>query len=104
MGINSGLVTLKEQKLNKFTARGILAIHQPGWYADPETRGLYLRVFEGTDGPSRSWLYRFTSPVSGKRRAMGLGPETAPFGAPFVAPEVVKLRDVNESFSYPMPT
>lgn len=73
MGINSGQVTLKEQKLNKFTARGILAIHQPGWYADPETRGLYLRVFEGADGPSRSWLYRFTSPVSGKRRAMGLG-------------------------------
>jgi len=73
MGINSGQVTLKEQKLNKFTARGILAIHQPGWYADPETRGLYLRVFEGVDGPSRSWLYRFTSPVSGKRRAMGLG-------------------------------
>ena len=32
-----------------------------------------MRVFEGADGPSRSWLYRFTSPVSGKRRAMGLG-------------------------------
>lgn len=48
-------------------------MNQPGWYADPETRGLYLRVFEGADGPSRSWLYRFTSPVSGKRRAMGLG-------------------------------
>ena len=73
MGINSGRVTLKELKLNKFTARGILAMNHPGWYADPETRGLYLRVFEGADGPSRSWLYRFTSPVSGKRRAMGLG-------------------------------
>ena len=73
MGINSGRVTLKELKLNKFTARGILAMNQPGWYADPGTRGLYLRVFEGADGPSRSWLYRFTSPVSGKRRAMGLG-------------------------------
>lgn len=73
MGINNGRVTLKELKLNKFTARGILAMNQPGWYADPETRGLYLRVFEGADGPSRSWLYRFTSPVSGKRRAMGLG-------------------------------
>ena len=48
-------------------------MNQPGWYADPEARGLYLRVFEGADGPSRSWLYRFTSPVSGKRRAMGLG-------------------------------
>ena len=48
-------------------------MNQPGWYADPETRGLYLRIFEGADGPSRSWLYRFTSPVSGKRRAMGLG-------------------------------
>ena len=48
-------------------------MNQPGWYADPETRGLYLRAFEGADGPSRSWLYRFTSPVSGKRRAMGLG-------------------------------
>ena len=73
MGINSGRVTLKELKLNKFTARRILAMNQPGWYADPEARGLYLRVFEGADGPSRSWLYRFTSPVSGKRRAMGLG-------------------------------
>ena len=73
MGINNDRVALKGPKQNKFTARGILAMNQPGWYADPETRGLYLRVFEGADGPSRSWLYRFTSPVSGKRRAMGLG-------------------------------
>ena len=73
MGINNDRVELKGLKQNKFTARGILAIKQPGWHADPQTRGLYLQVFEGADGPSRSWLYRFTSPVSGKRRAMGLG-------------------------------
>ena len=73
MGISNGGGETKGLKLTRFTARGILAIHQPGWYADPETRGLYLRVFAGSDEPSRSWLYRFTSPVSGKRRAMGLG-------------------------------
>ena len=73
MGKEYGGGASKDQKIVRFTARGILAIDQPGWHADPETRGLYLRVFEGVDGPSRSWLYRFTSPVSGKRRAMGLG-------------------------------
>lgn len=73
MDVSIGGGSAKKPKPTKFTARGILAIYLPGWYADPETRGLYLRVFEGADGPSHSWLYRFTSPVSGKRRAMGLG-------------------------------
>jgi len=73
MDVSIGGGSAKKLKPTKFTARGILAIYLPGWYADPETRGLYLRVFEGADGPSYSWLYRFTSPVSGKRRAMGLG-------------------------------
>ena len=73
MGISNGGREIKGLKLTRFTARGILAIHQPRWYADLETRGLYLRVFAGSDEPSRSWLYRFTSLVSGKRRAMGLG-------------------------------
>ncbi|CAM3675948.1 tyrosine-type recombinase/integrase [Polynucleobacter antarcticus] len=73
MDINSGEERSKGQKSTKFTARGILAINHPGWYADPESKGLYLRVFEGCDELARCWLYRFTSPVSGKRRAMGLG-------------------------------
>jgi integrase len=42
-----------------------------GWHADDQTPRLYAFVADA--GRKRSWLLRFTSPTSGKRRAMGLG-------------------------------
>jgi integrase len=42
-----------------------------GWHADNQTPRLYAFVADA--GRKRSWLLRFTSPATGKRRAMGLG-------------------------------
>lgn len=61
----------------KFTARGIESITVPGYHSDPDHQGLYLQVRSGSGGITRSWLFRFTSPVTGKRREMGLGPLSA---------------------------
>lgn len=64
---------IKDKKLVRFTARGILSIKTAGRYADRENKGLYLQVYNTVDGLARSWLFRYTSPTTGKRRAMGLG-------------------------------
>lgn len=57
----------------RFTARGIASITIPGYYSDPESKCLYLQVSSTTKGVSRSWIFRYTSPVTHKRREMGLG-------------------------------
>jgi integrase len=59
--------------MGTFTARGVETETELGYHADPDCRGLYLQVTNGKSGVSRSWLYRFTSPITGKRREMGLG-------------------------------
>jgi integrase len=44
-----------------------------GYHADKEQPGLYLQIARGKKGPTKSWVFRYTSPVTGKRREMGLG-------------------------------
>lgn len=56
-----------------FTARGIISVNKPGYHADPENKGLYLQVTKTSNGIARSWIFRFTSPITLKRREMGIG-------------------------------
>jgi len=60
--------------MGKFTARGIETETRLGYHADPEYQGLYLQVSQGKADVKRSWVFRFTSAATGKRREMGLGP------------------------------
>jgi integrase len=53
----------------RLTAVAVTQARAAGFYGDGG--GLYLQV--GPDG-GKSWIFRFTSPVTGKRREMGLGP------------------------------
>jgi integrase len=55
------------------TAKQVEFEKRPGYYADAGCPGLYLQVTEGSRGLARSWLFRFTSPTTQKRREMGLG-------------------------------
>jgi integrase len=45
-----------------------------GYTADGKQPGLNLQVTQGANGLTRSWVFRYTSPVTGKRREIGLGP------------------------------
>lgn len=45
-----------------------------GYHADGSCPGLILQVTEGRGRINRSWLFRFTSPTTRKRRELGLGP------------------------------
>lgn len=60
--------------MGTFTAKGVESESQLGYHADPDYRGLYLQVSQGKEGITKSWVFRFTSPITGKRREMGLGP------------------------------
>jgi len=63
--------------MKKFTALTARTIKSIGFHrdrGDEAARGLYLQVRAGADGLSRSWLYRYQSPITGKLRWMGLGP------------------------------
>ena len=44
-----------------------------GYTADGKQPGLNLQVTEGAQGVTRSWVFRYTSPTTGKRREIGLG-------------------------------
>jgi integrase len=61
-----------------FTALTVRNIKATGYHrdrGDNAARGLYLQVRKAEGGGlTRSWLYRFTSPVTQKERWMGLGP------------------------------
>jgi integrase len=60
-----------------FTALGVKAIKATGYHrdrGDNAARGLYLQVRSGPAGLTRSWLYRYVSPITRKERWMGLGP------------------------------
>ena len=53
----------------------VSTIKKPGFHRDPLTTGLYLQVAHGKKGGvTRSWAYRFNSPITGKQRWLGLGP------------------------------
>ena len=64
--------TSKNQK-SSFTARGIISLTTPGYHADPENKGLYLQITKSQDSIHKSWIFRFSSPVTLKRREMGIG-------------------------------
>lgn len=55
------------------TARGVAAATKLGYTADGAVAGLNLQVTQGTNGLVRSWVFRYTSPLTQKRREMGLG-------------------------------
>ena len=56
------------------TARQVETSTKLGYTADGKQPGLNLQVALGPDGYTRSWVFRYTSPVTGKRREIGLGP------------------------------
>jgi integrase len=55
------------------TARQVETSTKLGYTADGKQPGLNLQVALGPDGYTRSWVFRYTSPVTGKRREIGLG-------------------------------
>jgi integrase len=46
---------------------------RPGYHADGPHTGLYLQVTPVRDRVTRSWVFRYTSPTTRKRRELGLG-------------------------------
>nr|WP_292931721.1 site-specific integrase [Novosphingobium sp. PASSN1] len=56
------------------TARQVETSTKVGYTADGKQPGLNLQVTPGASGYARSWVFRYTSPTSGKRREIGLGP------------------------------
>jgi integrase len=55
------------------TSIQVYTIKKPGFHRDPLTVGLYLQVAPSKSGVSRSWAYRYNSPLTGKLRWLGLG-------------------------------
>jgi integrase len=61
----------------RLTALKVARITKEGFHCDHgdgAARGLYLQVSEAASGVTKSWIYRYHSPVTGKPRWMGLGP------------------------------
>lgn len=56
------------------TVKQVEACTKIGYTADGKQPGLNLQVAQGAQGLTRSWVFRYTSPVTGKRREIGLGP------------------------------
>jgi len=56
------------------TARGVATTTKLGYTADGAAAGLNLQVTQGVNGLVRSWVFRYTSPTTLKRRELGLGP------------------------------
>ncbi len=55
------------------TARQVATLTKVGYTADALQPGLNLQVTRVGDGYARSWVYRYTSPTTTKRREVGLG-------------------------------
>jgi len=63
--------------MTKLTQFRLDSLKTEGFYSDPETTGLYVQVTNRRgkrDGVTKSWVYRFVSPLTKKSRCMGLGP------------------------------
>lgn len=58
----------RSRSLNRLSARAVATAMKPGAYMDGG--GLLLRVSENGN---KKWLFRYASPITGKRREMGLG-------------------------------
>lgn len=56
------------------TARQVATSTKLGYLADGLQPGLNLQVTNGANGIVRSWVFRYTSPATKRRREMGLGP------------------------------
>jgi hypothetical protein len=57
----------------KFTAKSIQHLTDLGYHKDDDSVGLYLQVTNGKKGISKSWVFCYTSPITKKKREMGLG-------------------------------
>lgn len=55
------------------SARQVETEVRPGYHADGPHTGLYLQVTPVQDRVTRSWVFRYTSPTTRKRRELGLG-------------------------------
>jgi len=55
------------------TAKQVESEKRDGYYADGACPGLNLQVAKGQDRITRSWVFRYTSPTTRKRRELGLG-------------------------------
>lgn len=58
------------------TVRQVETTTKVGYTADGKEPGLNLQVTAGANGYARSWVFRYTSPTTGKRREIGLGSVT----------------------------
>ena len=58
------------------TARLVATTTKLGYIADGMQPGLNLQVTRGVSGIVKSWVFRYTSPATRRRREMGLGPIT----------------------------
>ena len=66
--MNNQIGKTRSRALNRLSAREVETASTPGAYMDGG--GLLLRI---SDSGGKKWLFRYTSPVTGKRREMGLG-------------------------------
>ena len=55
------------------TAKQVESEKHDGYYADGACPGLNLQVAKGQSRITRSWVFRYTSPTTRKRRELGLG-------------------------------
>jgi integrase len=55
------------------TVKQVESEKRDGYYADGACPGLNLQVVQGQGRITRSWLFRYTSPTTKKRREFGLG-------------------------------
>jgi integrase len=63
--------------MTKLTQFRLDSLKTEGLYSDPETTGLYVQVTNRRgkrEGITKSWVYRYVSPIHKKSRCMGLGP------------------------------
>jgi len=57
-----------------FTAVSVRNLNAPGMYSDKGQVGLYLQVTtDGFSRPRKSWIFRYSSPITRRRREMGIG-------------------------------
>jgi integrase len=67
--------------MKKLTVMSLNALTAEGLHRDPDCTGLYVQVtykrhgteYSAENGVTRSWVYRYRSPITKKGRAMGLG-------------------------------
>jgi hypothetical protein len=57
------------RQIDKLSALGAAKLTKPGYHGDGG--GLWLQISKANGG--KNWVFRFTSPVTGKAREMGLG-------------------------------